>query len=600
MGRSSDAALVLAGSLCALACEGCKAEKPYTPFGVTSALPDTPDPPQAPPSASSAPPPPRYAPAVVAPPGSRKLRLGSLTLSAPERYVFERALALTNGEQPQALAWVTPVAAASQGAPPMLVSYGAQGELRPLFKLPSFVPQAPGCKHVTRLQQTGSTSVLLDVEAECSTPLLARVPVQSVSVLAPAREAPEIITLRLAAPAPGESIAIEEDSTDRDGDGRDDVRVVFTLTAPSGATASAALVYLDRAAGASREAGEPRASLLELSDGLLKSAGTAGGAAAALGGIDASRRLLFSLCAEGGTPRVFDGEGTPIRCGELGGVIDRLARAEVLARLAKKDVLGAAAVLTRADWYFGMLSNDAQKSITRELNKRLLAVTPQVQELRARPRSARGPHWSPLWFEADGALLVSTDAGVVRVARDGQVETSLTGEPGGAGVDPAEAPWPLDVVDGGGKKLVGSLCVCDSSEVQLNVLDARTGPGPGIPTALLAPRPGGCRGRFECPDPVPLAVGQDGFSVLVAGSLVVSKADAPPLPSPGSARSPDGQWLTAKNPMGLLVLSEKHHELWQLATGPLDLKQATDCVVAGDRAAVACVVLGKAVMLRRP
>ena len=64
------------------------------------------------------------------------------------------------------------------------------------------------------------------------------------------------------------------------------------------------------------------------------------------------------------------------RCGDLGGVIDALARAEVLSRLAAKDALGAVSVLTRADWYFKRLSADAEKSITKELTKRLLAVSP--------------------------------------------------------------------------------------------------------------------------------------------------------------------------------------------------------------------------------
>ncbi|HYQ17627.1 MAG TPA: hypothetical protein VEQ58_17760 [Polyangiaceae bacterium] len=589
MGKRAElwAKLALPWALCTVGCDGCQQEKPYTPFGVTSAVPSASEAPSAPPAPSGKPEPAKFSAAVVAPDGSRKLRMGELTLDAPARYVFDRALVLGEGETQQAIAWVKAEANARDVAPGQLVAYGAGGKARQLLSLPSFVPIAPGCSHETRLQQTGVGSVLVDTVATCPAGLVARVPVEAFSIVAPGSARPEVLTLRVAAPAAGEALSIDADSSDRDGDGREDVKLTFTLTNPDGAKASASLVYLDRAAGVSRDAAEPRASLAAATKAILTKTGPATSAE-----VDALRRLLSTLCAEGATPRVFDAEGSPLRCEDLGGAVDALARAEVLTRLAAKDALGAVSVLSRADWYFKKLSADAEKSITKELTKRLLNVSPSASALSARPKAAKGPHWSPLWFEQDGALLVLTDSGVVRVSRDGSTETPLA-------ADSAATAWPLDVTNDGGQRLSGSLCVCDSSEVQLSLTDAAGAPLPGVPTRLLSPRPGGCKGRFSCPDPVPVASSPDGFSVLVGGALSEPKKSGKSLPSPGSARSPDGSWLVATTTLGLVV-SGASTELWKLPEAPVDARHAQDCVVANDRAAVACVADGKAILLKRP
>lgn len=592
MGKRAElaAAALLSLPLLSLGCEGCEKEKPYTPFGVTTSVPAEPSAPA--PSTSAKPEPGKFAPAIAAPPGSRKLRMGELLLEAPARYIFDRALVLGEGESQQVVAWVKAEPDARDVPPGLLMAYSAAGKPRQVMAQPSFVPIAPGCVHTTRLVQTSANHVFVDTAARCPAGLVARVPVQALSVVAPASPRPEVLTLRVAAPAPGESLAIEEDSADRDGDGREDVKLVFTLTGPEGAKASATLAFFDRAAGVSRDASEPRTSLGLAAKALLSKAGAATSAE-----VDAMRRLLATLCAEGATPRVFDSEGSPIRCEDLGSVIDTLARADVLSRLAAKDALGAVSVLTRSDWYFKKLSSDAEKAISKELTKRLLAVTPVASALVAKPKLAKGPHFSPLWFEQDGSLLIVTDGGVVRASRDGTTETAVDAD-GGA------TPWPLDVTDASGRRLSGSLCSCDSSEVQLGVTDASGAPQNGLPTRLLAPRPGGCKGRFTCPDPVPVASSPEGFSVLLAGALYEprkpEKAPASAaLPSPGSARSPDGAWLVAATPLGLVVTGPAQ-ELWKLPEAPVDARRAQDCVVASDRAAVACVSDGRVVLLKRP
>jgi len=98
---------------------------------------------------------------------------------------------------------------------------------------------------------------------------------------------------------------------------------------------------------------------------------------------------------------------------------------------------------------------------------------------------------------------------------------------------------------------------------------------------------------------VPVASSPDGFSVLVGGALSEPKKSGKTLPSPGSARSPDGSWLVATTTLGLVV-SGASTELWKLPEAPVDARHAQDCVVANDRAAVACVADGKAILLKRP
>jgi hypothetical protein len=131
------------------------------------------------------------------------------------------------------------------------------------------------------------------------------------------------------------------------------------------------------------------------------------------------------------------------------------------------------------------------------------------------------------------------------------------------------------------------------------VTNAAGAPQPGIATRILSPRPGGCKGRFACPDPAPVAISNDGFTVLLGGALAEPKKSGKALPSPGSARSPDGNWLVAPSVLGLVVAGQTQ-ELWKLPELPVDARHAQDCVIANDRAAVACVSDGKVVLLKRP
>ena len=117
-------AALLSLPLFSLGCDGCQKDKPYTPFGVTSSVP-TGDASAAPPVSKDKPEPSKFAAAVEAPAGSRKLRMGELTLDAPPRYVFDRALLLGAAETLQAVAWVKAEPDARDIPPGLLMAYDA-------------------------------------------------------------------------------------------------------------------------------------------------------------------------------------------------------------------------------------------------------------------------------------------------------------------------------------------------------------------------------------------------------------------------------------------------------------------------------------------
>ena len=113
------------------------------------------------------------------------------------------------------------------------------------------------------------------------------------------------------------------------------------------------MVWLDRTAGTSRDAREPSRSLAR---GASVEATRAKGKTTSktVGeGVGNLRRLYAALCAEGSVPRVFDGDGAPLACGDLKSFVDDLASAEMTAALTRKDYVEAAATLSRDGWYHG-------------------------------------------------------------------------------------------------------------------------------------------------------------------------------------------------------------------------------------------------------
>lgn len=526
-----------------------------------------------------------------------------LKLSAPAGRRFAQVLPtdLDDDQKLEALAWLVPAPKEQNAAPGELWYFPNGGPPRLLAPLPGFVPSSADCALTTTLTQTGPHSATLDVTASCTPPLIARSPSRALLVVSPNVDHPVLLTVRAASAALDETLNFSVDSSDQDKDGRDDVRLSVSLANSGGNEPAAAdLVWLDRAAGASRSASEPAASLLRLAGKIaFQARGKRGSAASER--VGTTLRLLSSLCAEGGVPRVFDEDGVPFRCGALGSVIDSLMMSEAVAAIAQGDVQGAFGVLQRDGWYFSKLSSAQRKALERELLRavtKLEAAAPFVA--RALPLLPKAPHYSPLWFESDGALLIQGAAGVTRVSADRASEDAVSAE---AGVP----TWPLELASANGLRVLGAVHACDRSELLFNESDATHPMLPPLTTRLLAARPASCTGRGTGPSVTitPLSFDDNGLEALVSGTRVTvapsGKKTSAGLPELGTPRSPDGRVLVTPTALGLLVLGERK-ELWQ--TGKLsehaDAARFADCVVANDARAVACVDAGRALLFERP
>lgn len=582
-------------------CHGCNS-KPYTPFGVASAVPSASV--DAAPSATTSGP--RFAPrhAVLAPRNATSWTLGTRTLRAPRGRVFERALqADFDGDgAPDVVAWTLPQRPSPAASPGELWYFPSRGAPKRLASLPGFVPTGPSCQLQTELTQTGKHTLTLDAAAHCTSALIARAPSRAIAVVEPAARHPVLIVLRVAQAAPGQVMKLAVDSADRDGDGRDDVAVTVSVRADgSRVTASAPLVWLAQPAGLSRDAREPARAFERLAGHALFHAGRRRERDRVAGEVNAARRLFAALCKEGGVPRVFGRDGVPFGCHGVAGALARLARAKALAALRSGNVLEATSVLTRNGWYGFKLPTHTRKRIRQAIEHSTQRVAiASVVRVKAVP-VARGaaPRWSPLMFEASGSLLVQTPNGLVRVAPDGSSETPLAAE---AGV----TAWPLAVTLQSGARWTGATDACDRPEVMLTFGAGNDAPARHLATRLLAPRPGSCEGgarpRVPPPTPVGLMSGQS-LEALVAGSLIGPRsfgAETVLAVPPGSPRSPDGKLLVAPTALGLLVLGTDPHkpELWTAdGVNPMGL---SDCVVANGARAAACVARGRVLLFERP
>ena len=598
----------LASSCWALSgCDSCSSKKPYTPFGVASSLPSVE--PSAPVAPEPLPAPSTSATgfavrkAELVPGTPERWRGPDLDLNAPPGRRFAQVLPTDfNGDQkPEALAWLVPAPKEKDAAPGELWYFPNGEPARSIAALPGFVPSSADCTLTTTLTQSGPHSATIDVTASCNPPLIARAPSRALLVVSPNVEHPVLLTVRAASAAADETLNFSVDSSDQDHDGRDDVRLSVSLgNAGASEPATADLIWLDRAAGASRSASEPAASLMRLA-GKIAVQARSKRTGIASERVATSLRLLSSLCAEGGVPRVFDEDGAPFRCGGLASVLDSLTMSDAVASLAQGDVQSAFAVLQRDGWYFAKLSSAQRKALERELVRAVtkLEAGPALAA-RTVPLVPQAPHYSPLWFEADAALLIQGTSGVTRLAADRASEAAISAEAG--------APsWPLELASASGLRVLGGVHACDRSEVLFNESDAAHPLLPPLTTRLLAARPASCTGHGTGPAVTitPLSFDDNGLDALVAGTRVTvapsGKKPAPGLPQLGTPRSADGRWLVTPTALGLLVIGERK-ELWQ--TGKLsehaDASRFTDCVVANDARAVACIEAGRAILFERP
>jgi hypothetical protein len=318
------------------------------------------------------------------------------------------------------------------------------------------------------------------------------------------------------------------------------------------------------------------------------------------------RRLVASLCAESATPRVWDWDGAALGCGDLALMTDRLAHAEVQAALTRGEPLEAFAALQRDGWYGHSMSADKRHA----LEERCLAATRRVSVTRrvtvpVQPmRPPAGPHFSPLAFADDGALLVQDQSAVVHTVDASGTERVPERQDGGADADasgPPGKPWALQLQTPAHKTLGPVVYACDRSEVLLAVNVPGSPIAELLPTRLVSPRPGACSTESGFVPPAVQVVGwtAGGVVALAAGAVLGpgSLKEARRAPAPGSPLSPDGQWLVVPSSLGLLVAGDKDGqvELWS-STLLKDASSLTDCVVFNGPSRVACLQASQAVL----
>lgn len=581
--------LAAAAGLALATASGCRCgeDRPYTPFGVTSALPGPPAsaaPAAASPSGSDAPR--AVQKALLSPANAKRWLLEGRELAAPPGLVFEQAVVADFDADgtPESAAWLLaePDDAGSRVSGELWL-FPPEGEARRLVKLPDFVPAGPNCKLATALSRSGPRTLALDARADCTGSLIARSPVRALLVVAPNSERSEVQVLRIAGPAPEETLELGAVTDDRDGDGRDDAAISVSVGRAAGARFAAPFVWLDRAQGPARDTSEPRVTLERLALHQATRAKTKKYAEDVLRGVEGIRRLMSTLCAEGAVARVFDRDGGALACGNLGAVVDSLASAEIGAELARGSVIDAFGALARDGWYFGKASANTRKRLERSVLEAVEPLSAEVTRLPVKPVTLAPPRFSPLAFDTDGALHVMTAEGVTRVGPDGTPAPA----PDGGGT-----PFALEAAPNPGQRWQGIAFSCDRSETSLFFTQ-----GAPLVTSLLSPRPGACgRTSFSAlPPPAALCADAGHLSALVGGAVVGQCSGV----RPGSARSSDGKWLVVPTVFGLLVDGPSHRllSLGNAVEQPLAL---SDCVVRTDGRAAACLHGAQVLLVRAP
>jgi hypothetical protein len=612
--RCGSVAAVLSFALSfAAGCDGCRSSKPYTPYTLSdspSAAPSTGEPANtgAPAQGTTA----AASPADAGPPfpvvhgaeppgdGKRWTLEGDTAVLSPVGRTFGVGLVVDiDGDGKRDLiAW----ARAPDGLRGEL--WFAPGNKPESARTIAALPQglsAPGCSARADLTQVGPRSVVFDFEPRCGERARDKA-IRWVTVLrlpAPALGAlPEIgLELRLGAPLEGESLQIAVDPRDRDGDGRDDISAVVTLSgAPrpfptAGATAAATLAFFDRPAGLSRDPSEPETSLKALAARLVADARRKTTAPRVALATLALRRLYTLLCEETGRPLVTT-SGGPIRCGASRALEDA-AVAEIEAARTLGDPISAMAALARLD-ALGVHRKDVDALIAKSIPQ---STATALYKTTAAPQIEPSPAFGPLAFDAGGDLFVHTQNKVLRVDRTSFSET------------PIDAPvrWPTRLsypVDDPAWKLVTIEQRCNEP-----TLIARFESGkPGAVSTLELPLPIAIPPRCTPSPRVAaelLGASTQGALVAVGADLFALPLSSPPSPALaeslalppgatvelGAGRSPDGGSLAISTARGLLVVTVKgsnRNATARLWTG-IDAGAARLCVPSNGGNRIACV-----------
>ena len=423
-------------------------------------------------------------------------RIDGATLVAPppgETFVLAFATNLDGDGARDAVAWVTagnPLAGRllfykgnPNGSPP--------GEPQKLALLASGSLGGATCAPEPALEQIGPHTVAVSMHALCPPPAPSK-KLRWIAVATPIGEPPLREELFLGDPPEGERLEVTLDSSDLDGDHRDNLVVHVALEgAPRpfepGARTVADLRWLDRPTGLSRDAEEPEASLRRAASALAARSTKKGDAAGIPAGARAIERLYAWLCSDGGDPLVTASSGA-IRCGTSRALEDALL-ARTRAALTLGNISRAVSAYERLGWLPATTTKQRRAEVEKALLKaaptrvpaatRVLATLPDIE-------AGVGPAWGPLMFTPFGSLLVRARGGLATVDVQTGTETAAQAIPS----------WPAAVTNlEGTLRWLGLYDPCDG--VALRV---RLGPTSEPPFVVPAgPAPPGRIRISRCP-----------------------------------------------------------------------------------------------------
>jgi hypothetical protein len=481
--------LVILGSWLGLTACQCEEDHPYTPFNVTHESSAT----ASPERASSNHEPASAAETAAAPPGATKWRIFGQELNAPPGLTFAQGVRLAPlGEL---LFWLVPASAGQPGEG----LYLWKENFTPALLRPDFLPGGQDCKLRTELTARGSQTVVVQLVSECQTRRLQGTPTAAVFVVRPDRLG-EQVGFRVLAASPGEELRFEVDAQDQDGDGRDDVNLRATLTAPGGGQASADISWLSRPAGLSRRPDTPGKMWAEQASKILTSSVRKKERAGVAKAVEAHRRLYASICAESTSAKLTDLEGRPIPCGDLHLALFRMQQAAVQAAIGQGALDAAVGEVLHRSWYGTQVTDSEKRSLIDLLDKALPAA--EARQAAYLPVQRGAAYW--LAFDGSGRLwrYSGNDGSVVwpptsfppsgsEPAPEVQPEAEPREGDGSRRVPPDPRVGP------GGKRLKAAIASCSRSEVEL-IFESQGSAEAPTPLDLLAPRPAACD-RFGRP-----------------------------------------------------------------------------------------------------
>ncbi|HXS18041.1 MAG TPA: hypothetical protein VN764_12680 [Polyangiaceae bacterium] len=492
--------------------------------------------------------------------------------------VFSSGIELGDLERKITLAWLIPTKPGDGAALRTAGLYRfdqAGAAVGPaLLSLPAGLPSGEDCSYESQLQQTGKSTVSSRLSVHCQQRSLTQTPTQSITVLDPWAAQPQVLQFLLAEPAPGENLKVEVHSDDVDEDGRDDVELMVTLTAPSGAQESLPVRWLNRPAGASRQANTPLDALTRRVAALSTQAVQKAHRARVPDQVDALRRLLASLCGDLGTARLVVAPTSELQCGKIWPQLAQLVHVAAQAHLGNKQVARAIGEASRFDW-FAHKPSDAERKALHKL------ILPHVKQLPVKQlarfdvklNQAPAPAASPLHFDSSGQLWGRfLDAKVRRL--------TLSGDPPLVPQDQTPAvvapSWEQQPQGPGGRFVSAVVASCERSEVQLALGRADGVAPPPVAIGLLAPRPGNCRefsGINVRGEILGWQAGQ--VEVLIGGEAFWSG---------GPHHDPD-QAIAFGSTLGIIVQDAQRLQVLEVEEGV----SHHDCVVNTGRDKLACV-----------